>query len=398
MPESATLEAPAPETMLVEQSADRNALEASFNAAMSDAKGEEPNPEPTKEVEKKVEPPVQKTSKGGVPSSVIRPPTPPQEQQDEPLVTEEVRNNVPKGKARESFATLEAKATAKIKALQAELQDTKAKISQPQIPKDFEENYKSAQQKAAELEQKLERVAYEHSPKYQKFGSEEKAELDTAKSYIDKESGINPSVIEMAASNAGPARIKILRDSGMDAETVAGVTAHLARVDAIRRERDASLDNWKQTVQQDAQVQQQAAKAQEEQRSAQQKQVFDTVRARMSSMSELTKVDGYPEWNKWVDEAHAEAENFFGGKTSLHQLAELGYRGTIQKMTQAMNGELMTENKSLREENTRLKAAQPSTGTPREDTTKRATPDPLKDSTEYHKSIFDQELAKAKGH
>lgn len=314
---------------------------------------------------------------------------------DEPLVTEDIRAKIPKGKASESFAALENAAKAKIDALRkenAELKGRPAAAANPEI----ETELKTTREKTRELEEKIERIAFQESPKYQKFGTEEKAEIAAAKSYIEG-SEINPAILEAAASTHGAARMKLLTEAGLDANTIAIVAPHLARVDAIRRERDASLESWKQTVGQEQEQTKAQQKQAEEQRVAQEKQVFEKVRMGMSKLPAFTKVDGQDKWNALVEQNLKESEDFFHGRKSLEELAQLGFRGVAQKTTELMNKELVKQVDALRAENTKLKAAQPDTAARGETETKKVSADDPKNSFEHHKNAFNSAKAALTG-
>lgn len=373
-----------------------DALKASFNAqlkAVTDA-AVQPEPEPAlKEVPAKKEP--EAKAEPVIPPSIMAgkedaKPT----DADEPLVSEEVRA-VLKGKPRESFDTLEKNSLARIKALKAELAEARSKQTIAANP-EIETALKTERERAAALEQQLERSAYERSPKFQRFGAEEKAELATAKSYLEG-TEINPAILEAAANSTGAARIKILRDAQVDPETVAAVSSHLARIDSIRRERDASLENWKTGLAQDQQAQAARQKQIEAQQIENEKKVFTEVRDRLKTMPAFTKVDGHEKWNEGVEVNLKEAEDFFHGRKSLAELAELGFRGVAQKTTELMNVELTKQLKEANERLTKLQAAQPRAGKPADPKVEKPNPDAAKDQTEHYKSSFNTELSKLRG-
>jgi hypothetical protein len=267
-------------------------------------------------------------------------------------------------KANESFSKLEAAAKAKVAALQAELAEArkKAEVAPAALPKEHEEALRAVQTRAAELEQKLERAAYTDSPRYQKFGADIAAELDSAKAYTEGTS-LSPAAVEVAASQTGQARLKTLRDAGADTETIAAIAPFLARADAIKRERDASLEHWKADLTKEQQNQQ-ARQAQETARLQQEeKQTWEKVASEMRNKHPaFTKVEGKDKWNKLVDENERLSEDFAMGRMPLEDLFRLGREGVAARTVKLMNDTLIQHNNALLEEVGRLRAAQPGTG------------------------------------
>lgn len=313
---------------------------------------------------------------------------------EEPLVSDEVRNAM-KGAARSNFDKLEKAAQARIDALRAELAAAKAK---PAVTTDVEPilaEAKVAKERAAQLEVEFERVAYTQSPKFQKFGTEEGAEIKSAKSYLEG-GEVNPAIIDAAANTMGAARMKILRDAGLDAETIAVLSPHLARVDAIRRERDQSLEGWKANVAQDQQRAQLQQQQEHQQRVAQEKAVFTQVMDEMKNDPAFTRVDGRDKWNAIVEQNFKDAEDFAHGHKPLAELFKLGIDGVSARTTRMMNQELTKRCNELTAEVGRLKAAQPGVGKSGEEVVRKAAPNETKDQTEHWKNSFNaakQEVA-----
>lgn len=367
---------------------DSDQLKASFNAAAK-AEGElrsaEAEPEPQRQPPLENKQPEQKVE-SIVPKELIGQ----QEEKkdgEEPLVSEEVRSSL-KGAARQNFEKLESAAKTKIEALRKELAEAKSKTATPTDVEPILAEAKAAKERAAQLESEFERVAYTQSPKYQRFGNEEGAEIKSAKSYLEG-GEVNPAIIDAAANTQGAARMKILRDAGVDAETIAILSPHLARVDAIRRERDQSLEGWKANLAQDQQRAQAQQQQQEQQRIQMEKTVFTEVMGRMKTLPAFTRVDGNEKWNALVDQNYKEAEEFAQGRKPLAELFELGFNGVANKTTHLMNQELT---KQLNEANTklsRLMAAQPGVGRSVGESSDSRTQKPKTD-TEHFKSAFNE--------
>lgn len=289
-----------------------------------------------------------------------------------------------------------------IKRIQNEIQELRKAPSPPATPagptQEHLDALKSATERAAQLEQELERSAYERSPKFQKFGAEHSAEITAAKSYLEG-TDISPGLVEAAANTSGATRIKLFRDNGVDSETIASIMPHLARADSIRRERDASLDNWKTSLAQESE-QYKARQTQEEGRRAEEeRRVFTEVGEQMRKENPaFTRVEANEKWNAIVEQNEKDAEAFFSGSKPLPELAKLAYDGVSARTIRMMNGELTRMLNEARAENSKLKAAQPGTGkaaTP-SSATKPNADDP-KQAHQHYATSFDRAMAEAKG-
>lgn len=380
---------------------DADQLKSAFNTEMKAATGIDPVATVEDEVVEgtptlvptKVKEVVKDKSESLIPAEFID--KKPAEVVDEPLVADEVKQNL-KGKARESFDRLETAAKTRIEKLQQELAEARKQPTAAPA-KEQEDAYKAALERATVLEQELERAAYERSPKFQRFGAEEKAELGIAKSYLEG-TEVNAAIIDAATHANGPARIKLMREAGMDAETIAAVGPHLARADALRRERDASLENWRAGLTHDMEAQKAQAKQQKEAREVEERTIFKTVGDEMkATLPAFKRVDGHEKWNAMVEQNEKDAEAFFAGTKPLPELAKLAYLGVSARTTMVMNEELTRMLNEARSENVRLKAAQPSSGNGGEKKPEKVNADDPRNSTEHYKSSFNAHLAAARG-
>lgn len=379
---------------------DTDALKASFNTAVAaqdtinpKAVAEEviiEGDKPTLVPVKAKEPPLEKAKEESiVPDQFTKKP----EEKAAP-VEEEIPINAGTKQLRDVLARRDAK----LKEVQAHAEELRLKLEKAPVAgpsKEHEERIRLATERAEKLEAELERAAYNRSPKFQKFESEHTAELASAKSYLEG-TEISATILDVAANQTGQARLKTLRDAGMDAETIAAVGPHLARADAIRRERDASLDNWKQnqTAEQEHAKSQQAR--QEQERQAQDQIVLKEVATRkMKDNPAFTKVDGHEKWNAMVDRNLKDAEDFAMGRKQLSELFEIGYDGIGARTQKIMYDEVKKEVVSLREEVGRLRAAQPGTGKSVDVKAGDATR-PM-DETSEHKNAFNAALANLPG-
>lgn len=373
MPEEATLEPP--------PTSDTDALKASFTAELAKAQTEAP---PTEE--KKVDAPAKKVD--DVPLEMLG------EKKDETKEEEALPANAPAKQLRDALARRDAA----IAALREEVKAAKAKPATEANPETANE-LKTARERAQQLEQELERAAYERSPRFRRFGVEEVAELKTAKTYLEG-SDISPGILDAAANASGAARVKLLTDAGMDHGTLGLVGAHLARVDALRRDRDASLETWKQSLTADQEAHK-AAQAQVTQRQeAEERRVFETIKTQfIEKIPAFTKSKekGFDAWDAQVAENLKAVDDFAFGRKPLAEIMELGFRGIAQKATEQINVKLSSRVTELESELTKLRAAQPTTGSGGE--AKPPAPDPDKPGNEkaHYESSFNREMAKARG-
>lgn len=270
----------------------------------------------------------------------------------------------------------------------------------PAAPAELEERIKLAEQAVKDREAELERVAFERSPRFQKFVKEGDAELASAKSYVEglkTEDGaeINPNVIDLAARTAGAKRVAILTDSGMDASTIAAVTSHLARADAINRDREAAIENWKENNVQYTAEQTRAAEAKATQVKANEDKVFAEVGKKMAeTLAPFQKVEGNDDWNTGVDQRLKEAQEFFDGKKPLHETAQLIHEGIAGRVYKDAFEDLRTKYNDLVAENERTKASRPgAAATSQETTTVNVKGDPMALAGD----TFEQNRAKHQG-
>jgi hypothetical protein len=384
--------------------ADSDSLKASFNTALKTETDLRPVPaEVPAEVERNVQPdptlapdnpPEKKEDKKVEQSESIVPDQFTTKEQKKPEVENE---EIPVNAGTKQLRDVLARRDAKLKEQQATLAELRAKLETTPVnpSKEHEEMVRAANARAAELESKLERAAYADSPKFQRFNAEHTAEITTAKSYLEG-TEISPTILDVAASQSGQARLKTLRDAGMDAETIAAVGPHLARADSIRRERDASLENWKQTHAQEIEQQKAQQTRQEQEQQAKEQVILNEVAAeKMKGNPAFTEVEGHPKWNAMVAQNKKDAEDFAFGRKPLKELFELGYDGVSARTLKVMNGELEKKLNALTEEVSRLRAVQPGTGTSVAATAGDVTKPT--DETSEHKAAFNKAMEKLPG-
>src|SRR4029450_13675153 len=100
-------------------------------------------------------------------------------------------------------------------------------------------------------EDQFARVAFEQSPKFQsQFIDREKASLEGARASLEG-TEVNPDLINVAAYSTPANRIKMLREAGAEPEVISAVTAYLAQVDGVQRDKNKAIENWRTEVAQD---------------------------------------------------------------------------------------------------------------------------------------------------
>lgn len=382
----------------VATSEDAAALEAQFTASMETVKnGGDTDADKPADTQQQADKPEKTSPVDDIPDEFIR--SEQSKDQAQPPEKNEFNDEPPKevkGAAREAFKKLQQAADLKIKTLSQQLADFEKKAKESSSDagpsKEHQEALKSASDRAAALEQELERAAYERSPRFQRFGKDEAAELTAAKSYLEG-TEVSPSAIEMAARASGAQRVKILRDAGMDAETISLVGTNLARADAIRRDRDESLSNWKASREQELAGQDAARAAAEQKQRAQEDAVFKEVGEKIrGSLEGFRRIEGNAKWNALVEKNEKDAADFFAGNKSMQELAELAYQGVAATTTQMINAGLRKRLETALEENARLKAAQPGNGhaSTQKPSDKAAT------DAEHYTAAFDSAMAQVK--
>lgn len=214
----------------------------------------------------------------------------------------------------------------------------------------------------AERDSVIEISAFERSPRYKEFTAREQQQMTLAKGYLEG-TETKPEVLDMAASVKGAQRLKILRDAGVDGETLAAILPHLSSIDTIQAQKGEALANQKVLAQQWESEQKAAQEQQTARQKAEDDRVFATVGEQVSkSMAPYQKVEGNDAWNAQVDHLNAEAREFFDGKMPIERLAEIAYAGLAYKVEAKRSAILGERLKAAKAELAQLKAAQPDAG------------------------------------
>lgn len=263
--------------------------------------------------------------------------------------------------------TLAEQRGAELKRLQAELEAAKSAPKGDADPA-VVESLKTYQQKAQELEAELERAAFERSSKFKELVGESNAAIASAKSYLDgaktiEGEDVDPSIVDRAASVTGAKRLSVLKQAGLDPETIGAITASLADHDRASARRDQALNNHKE-LQSKWEQEQAAAQEQEALRIRQQEdEVFTKVISRLkATLPELQKVPGHDKWNAQVEQLERDSKEFFNGSLELDAVAELSVYAPAYKIATKRAEILAVKLKEANEKIARLSAAQPNGG------------------------------------
>lgn len=262
-----------------------------------------------------------------------------------------------------NFKQLKELSKKHIAALEQQVAELKRKPAEPAPDTaKFQEQLKAEQDRRAALEAELERANFEASPRYKQFGAEMAQELASAKSYLEG-TEINPNVLEIAARETGAKRLAILRENGVDPETIAAISPYMARIDRLGARRDVAVQDWKSTQEKWSADQQRQQQAEEERLRAEEDQVFNSTGEAVAQVFEpFRTIPGNDKWNAQVELLKTEAREFFNGSLPLEKLSEIAYYGVGAKVLHKAFHTLREKYEEQSKELAALKAAQPGTG------------------------------------
>jgi hypothetical protein len=244
--------------------------------------------------------------------------------------------------------------------LAKELATAKEKPAATEKPND--EAIKAANDRIAELEATLEKANFTLTPKYQKIVQDVDQAIADAKGYLQG-TEIPEGIIDAAARATGAKRLAILREAGVDAETIAAISPFLAQADRSERERIASLEGSKGWREQQAAHDSAQAAAQKTRERAEEDSTYNAVGEQVAKAFEPFQViPGREKWNAQVETLKAEAKEFFNGAMPLEKVAEIAYYGVGAKVIHRMFHAQRAEVKALKEQVAKLTAAQPNGG------------------------------------
>lgn len=267
---------------------------------------------------------------------------------------------------------------------------TKAEIESAQT------RAQAAEARALELEERLNRTAFEKSDTFKsQFTDRETAAIEGAKSYLEG-TEISPGVIDMALHAQGAKRVQILKNAGIDSETIALISPNLTNYDNLQRDKTRELDGWKAKA--DAMQQQETAQVEKTkaQKVAEEDRAWTgALTLAQSSLLPLRKSEGNDAWNAQVDAVAQRAKEKFNGiGASVQQMAEIMLKGEAYDILDGIVKDLVNDLNASRAENTKLKSARPGGS----DLAGKAAKTPAKvDPVQRAKDTFNAHLAAASG-
>ncbi len=261
-----------------------------------------------------------------------------------------------------NFNKLKETAKREIESKLARINELESKTSEGASRHEIEaeqERRKAAEEKAKEYEATIERIAFTESPKFKRFLDDEAATLTTAKSYFEG-TEINPDIIEYAARLNGAQRIKVLRESGADAELIAAVSPYLAQFDTIQRYKAGALENWKVEAAQQGEAYKAQQDAQAEQRRKAEDEVWGQVVTEISTLDPYRKFDKHDSWNSRADELLSKAKAVYNGDgVDLKEVGTIIGKGMAYDVEHEIRMAVTEELNNVLKENAKLKSAKP---------------------------------------
>ncbi len=297
----------------------------------------------------------------------------------------------------ESFGKLKSHAEKVIQEKLARINELESKTSEGASRHEIEaaqERIKVAEAQVKEYEATIERVAFTESPKFKQFLNDESATLTDAKKYFDG-TEIDPNIIEYAARLNGAQRIKVLRESGADAELIAAVSPYLAQFDTIQRYKAGALENWKVEAAQQGEAYKAQQDAQAEQRRKAEDEVWSQVQTDLSNLVPYRKFDKNDPWNSRADELLAKAKTVYNGDgVDLKEVGTIIGKGMAYDALDEVRVALTEELNRVVQENAKLKSAKPGASNGQvAATNNNANLSPM----DQAKARFNQEMGAARG-
>lgn len=218
------------------------------------------------------------------------------------------------------------------------------------------------QSRIAELEETIERAHFQSSPRFKRLSEGAAQAITDAKSYLEG-TEVDGAIVDAASRATGAKRIRILEDAGLSPAVIAAVAPHLAEADRLNREQSVALENSKGLREQ--WEREEAARQQHAEASirAEEDRIFNETGEKISKVFEpFQKIPGNDKWNAAVDALEARAKEFYNGKMSYEDIAEIARYGVGARTLHRMYHVLREENKTLKERLGKMSVAQPNGG------------------------------------
>jgi len=271
-----------------------------------------------------------------------------------------------KGKSREHFKNLQTQAGQKITSLSTELERTKAEIAELKKNgsgpgEDVTKELETLRAQKKEIEDEFERIAVERSPKFkQKFVPREQS-LKSQAVKILKLNGSDETLFDQALVASEKKKWEILNSEDLNESQKGALSSLMIQYDMVQDEKNSELENRKEYLKEEQQQEEAARKAKIEAQERQEQEIFDVVGKKVAAEFEpFMEVEGNDAWNAQVKENREKAKNFFAGKGTLDEMAEIAYYGIGAKSLHKMFRNVQAKYNALAAENQKLKGVNPS--------------------------------------
>jgi hypothetical protein len=271
-----------------------------------------------------------------------------------------------KGKSREHFKNLQSQTGLKITSLETERERLAAEIAELKkngnvAGEDTIKELEVLRKTREELEAELERVAVERSPMFkQKFLSREN-QIKTQAIRVLKVSGADESLFEQAVNAPDKKKFELLNSEELNEAQRSALTSLLVQYDLIQDEKNSALENSKEFVKEHQTREEQRQKDQLAAREHAENEIFERMGKKVSTEFEpFMEVEGNEAWNEQVRANRERAKNFFAGKASLEELAEIAHYGIGAKSLHKMFRTVQGKYNAAVAEIAKLKGANPS--------------------------------------
>lgn len=389
MSDTATLEAPTEvKAEMPPGAATQPDSATGFEAELARVRGEEatPDPAPKAKPEPKAKAPESTEKKSFIPDKFLSPEA--ETKKDDAILDMELPEGASEAQ-KGNFGKLKGEFQSRLKEMSERLAKAESGAGNPKEAAEWQAKVQALESRAAELEALVERTAIERSPKFQKQFVEKENGIRAQAEKVLKDAKVDTTVFAQALTADGRKRFEILAEADLNDGERGYLTSLLKDMDGLNAEKQRAVEGGKKLYTEWEQEQAAAEKQQAEARKQQEQRIYEKVGADVKNRFEaFQRVDGHPEWNAQVDQLEEQAKNFFDGKASIEELAELAYAGVAAKVTHSMFRASQKQNADLKAEVARLKAAEPNATRPGADKAAAAlTP----------AESFERELARVRG-
>lgn len=244
-----------------------------------------------------------------------------------PEKDDEEKEEIPAGLSKKAEANWkllrEGKKTAQLERDAARRELEEFKKATPKVDEAMATKFKAVEQEKTELAERLEKVSFQESPRFQKILKRENQLIESAKETL-KGTDFDPQVVDLAAHATGAVRRKILDDAGIEGSARTDVMAYISRLDELGVEKAEALANYKTLSEQERVKTELAQKQARDMRVEQAINSFERKRAEVKSrvtlpdgtirepLAPFQSSDGSnPKWDEETKTRHNMAEEIF---------------------------------------------------------------------------------------